>query len=63
MQGYEDGSFRPANYITRAEAVTVVNRMLGRVASDYNLAAVTPPFDVPSTYWAYNDILMSMGGK
>ena len=30
--GYEDGTFRPGNNITRAEVVTVVNRLLGRTA-------------------------------
>ena len=63
LQGYEDGGFRPANNITRAEVVTIVNRMLGRVPSDYDLSKVTPPFDVSKTHWAYNDILMSMGGE
>ncbi len=28
--GYEDGSFRPDEFITRAEAVTLINRMLDR---------------------------------
>lgn len=30
ITGYEDGSFRPDQEVTRAEAVTMVNRMLGR---------------------------------
>ncbi len=29
--GYEDGSFRPDRYITRAEAMTMVNRVLQRI--------------------------------
>lgn len=32
LQGYPDGTFKPNNYITRAEAVTGVNRILGRIA-------------------------------
>ena len=28
--GYTDGTFRPENYITRAEAATIINNMLGR---------------------------------
>lgn len=31
VQGYEDGSFRPDGHLTRAESVTVMNRILGRV--------------------------------
>ncbi|QNK58786.1 S-layer homology domain-containing protein [Paenibacillus sp. PAMC21692] len=27
LWGYEDGTFRPNNALTRAEAVTIVNRM------------------------------------
>jgi uncharacterized repeat protein (TIGR02543 family) len=30
IAGYEDGSFKPDNYITRAEVATIVNRMLHR---------------------------------
>ena len=33
VQGYEDGTFRPDQPITRAEAMTIINRMLGRGAS------------------------------
>ena len=31
IEGYEDGSFRPDQFITRAEVITVINRMLNRV--------------------------------
>ncbi len=31
IMGYEDGSFRPDNYITRAEAITLINRVLCRI--------------------------------
>lgn len=30
IKGYEDGSFRPDEFITRAEAITLINRMTGR---------------------------------
>ncbi len=32
VKGYKDGTFRPDNSITRAEAVTIINRMLDRSA-------------------------------
>ena len=34
IKGYEDGTFRPENYITRAEAMTMINRMLNRLPED-----------------------------
>ena len=37
VDGYEDGGFHPDSYITRAEAVTIVNRVLGRVPHEDHL--------------------------
>ena len=34
MAGYPDGTFRPANFITRAEAVAVILRMMQKMESD-----------------------------
>lgn len=31
IRGYSDGTFRPDHYITRAEAMTMINRMLNRL--------------------------------
>lgn len=59
INGYSDGSFRPQATITRAEVVTIVNRMLNRTA-DRNFvdSDVTAQFDdVPNTYWAYYNIM------
>lgn len=59
ITGYSDGSFRPQATITRAEVVTIVNRMLNRTA-DRNFvdsSAVTQFVDVPSNYWAYYNIM------
>jgi hypothetical protein len=61
IKGYEDGSFRPTNNVTRAEVVTMVNRMLGRVFDDnFNKTMLTIPLDVPTTHWAFFDILESI---
>ena len=57
--GYSDGTFRPQATITRAEVVTIVNRMLNRTA-DRNFVdsnATTQFDDVPKTYWAYYNIM------
>lgn len=58
--GYPDGTFRPENTITRAEAVAMLNRILGRygdqiMASTSDGIMIMP--DVPDTHWAYLDML------
>ncbi|MCU6793090.1 S-layer homology domain-containing protein [Paenibacillus sp. WQ 127069] len=54
ISGYTDGTFKPENGLTRAEAVTMINRYLGRGP----LTGVPTPTwkDVPTSYWGYNDI-------
>lgn len=59
--GYGNGTFGPDNDITRAEVVTIVNRVLGREADKEYIAAnlnslKTFP-DVPNTHWAYYAVL------
>jgi hypothetical protein len=54
MGGYEDGTFHPDQLLTRAETVTIVNRILGRSISK-NIDQPTWR-DVPSTFWAYDQI-------
>ena len=34
IMGYKDGTFRPDNHITRAEAMTMINRVLNRLPED-----------------------------
>ena len=54
ISGYEDGTFKPDNTITRAEAVTMINRVLGNNGTE---TAVNPFSDVSPRHWAYNEIL------
>lgn len=62
MLGYEDGSFRPNETISRAEAAIVINRMLGRDIADR--AADTRTWsDNPETAWYYEDIQEATNGK
>ena len=53
--GYPDGTFRPENGLTRAEACTVLNRLLGRegdAAQANKLLTLGLFADVPATHWA-----------
>ena len=36
IAGYPDGTFRPDSYITRAEAMTMINRVLQRLPENEN---------------------------
>jgi len=57
--GYEDGTFRPNALVTRAEAVTMINRFLKRNPdTSPNLQTKICPFsDVSASHWAYWQIL------
>lgn len=56
ISGYEDGTFKPDSTITRAEAVTMINKAVGRSADSEN--SLENPFsDVNASHWAYNQIL------
>lgn len=63
VNGYEDGSFRPDGYITRAEAMTAINRLTGR-ACDANslIASAKTWFDAPETEWYYYDVMEATNG-
>lgn len=58
LDGYEDGTFRPNNAITRAEAVTLVNRTLERKPHKAHLLAdmIQWPDNMDQTTWYYADI-------
>lgn len=51
IKGYPDGTFKPDNTITRAEAATIIAR-------EFNLKATKSPSfkDLKSTHYAYNEI-------
>lgn len=59
IKGYPNGSFKPNSTITRAEAVTIINRTVDREADaevmEHHEYALYP--DVLPGYWAYNDIM------
>lgn len=56
LTGYPDGTFKPDRTITRAEAVTMINKALGRED-----AATQNPFrDLSPNHWAYSEILKAV---
>lgn len=61
LDGYNDGTFKPWNNIMRSEAVKIVNRYLNRGVNAEGIVDVYSELkqwsDVPSTYWAYYEIL------
>ena len=50
VKGYEDGSFRPNNPISRAECVVLLSRLIEVPAGSSAFS------DVPETHWAYSAI-------
>lgn len=54
LKGHADGAFHPNSNTTRAEAITIMNRLLNRGP----LTGVNTPAwsDVSPNYWAYGDI-------
>ena len=61
--GYADGTFRPNKSITRAEVVTIVNRMLNRsFDTSVSYRTVTRFTDVPTSHWAFEAIVEATTG-
>lgn len=60
VKGYSDGNFMPNRYISRAEVVTIVNRMLNRVP-DRDFITLHLEYarflDVTESHWAFYDIM------
>jgi len=63
ISGYPDGSFRPDNNITRAEVVSLINRLLYRGIELEDIPSWGASFtDIDSSYWAYSDIVEAATG-
>ncbi len=59
VDGYPDGGFHPNSYITRAEAVTIVNRVLNRVPHEDHLLSTSVMNTWPDNRrgtWYYADM-------
>ena len=61
IAGYPDKTFRPNNNITRAEAVTVLNKLFDRSVDNKGLAdvhaGIAPFKDLTPKHWAYYQII------
>ena len=55
ITGGSDGTFQPERSVTRAEAVKILNKAMGREAGERE--AALPFTDVSRTHWAYGEIL------
>ena len=56
IKGYEDGSFRPDQTLSRAEAVAMINRFIGHDETTH--VDVENPFsDLIASHWAYQEII------
>ena len=58
IRGYEDGTFRPDDYATRAEIIYIINRVMDRRISEDNLPPnINTWADLSNEHWAYADIM------
>ena len=60
VNGYSDGTFKPNNAVTRAEAVVMISNLFGRTDGFKTDKTFS---DVPTTHWAYNYIMNAANGK
>ncbi|MDR0812502.1 MAG: S-layer homology domain-containing protein, partial [Oscillospiraceae bacterium] len=59
LTGYPNGTFKPDEYITRGEVVTILNRVLGRAlyAEDVPNELLNRFPDLPTSHWAFADVI------
>lgn len=67
IKGFPDGTFKPNQKLTRAEAVTVLNSVFGRNTKSTSFANVNTNSlrkfsDVPMSHWAYYEIIDASNG-
>ncbi|MFS0837406.1 cadherin-like beta sandwich domain-containing protein [Paenibacillus sp. 1P03SA] len=56
LTGFEDGTFRPDQALTRAQAVVIFNKLLGRQAESVPAGIPQAWSDVPASFWGYKDV-------
>jgi hypothetical protein len=60
--GSDDGNIYPDNEMTRAEFVTMVNRMIGRGNEHEVIDSINPYSDLLDGKWYYNDVMRASFG-
>lgn len=61
IDGYPDGTFRPNDYISRAEVAKITNKLLGR--EPLNDELLNKFIDLKPSHWAFGDIIAATNGK
>ena len=72
LSGYEDGTFRPDAYVTRAEMARIISSVTGGLTSKVTDTVIGTGFEIPNSakcefsdvntdYWAINDIVHCEG--
>lgn len=56
VQGFPDSTFRPESEISRAQAVVIINRIIGSLG----LSGDAEFSDLPTTHWAYKEIMSAV---
>ncbi|SEG73884.1 cadherin-like beta sandwich domain-containing protein [Paenibacillus sp. UNC499MF] len=56
LTGFEDGTFRPDQALTRAQAVVIFNKLLGRQPESVPAGIPQAWSDVPASFWGYKDV-------
>lgn len=67
IKGFPDGTFKPDQKLTRAEAVTILNSVFGRNTkatsfANVNASSLKKFSDVPMSHWAYYEIIDASNG-
>ena len=58
LKGYLDGTYHPENDITRAEGITLINRIIKLVPDKSAIDNIECPFiDLDKSHWAYYEIM------
>ena len=58
ISGYQDGTFKPENPVTRAEAARIVNVATGRIPDKAVIDGMICPYsDLPKSHWAYYELM------
>ena len=61
--GYHDNTIRPDDKITRAEFITIFNRIIGRDDDRYDISGQERIYpDLDESHWAYGDIMRASFG-